>query len=92
MHRLVRLHSNACGRTERYLLARDNMDADIAGPTHQIVYDGAVKHFEPARTARLSKNDLRHVVCLRVGNNVFRDPEIAAGNCHRIAPQGLSEP
>ena len=62
MRRFRRLHRRSRDRLERDFLARDDMDADIAGPAHQIVHDRAVKHFEPARTRRLADDDLRHVV------------------------------
>ena len=43
-------------------IAGNDVDADIAGPAHEIVHDRAVQHFEPSRTCRFPDDDLRDVV------------------------------
>jgi hypothetical protein len=53
-------------------------DADIAGPADQIVHDRTVNDLEPACARRFADHDLRHVVGLRIGDDVFGDAAIAA--------------
>ena len=78
-------HVSLLGRADRFLrdriardlITRDDVNADIAGTAHEVVHDGTVQDFEPARAGRLSNDNLCHVVGVRVGDHVVGDAPVA---------------
>ena len=76
----------------RELLARDDVDADIAGPAHQVVHDRAVQDLEPARSRRFADDDLGDVVGVREADHVVGDAPVAARDGDRLAAERFGEP
>ncbi len=74
------------------LVARDDVHADIAGPSHQIVHDRAVQDLEPARARRLADDDLGDIVLVREADHVVGDLPQSARNRDRLAAQAFGEP
>ena len=54
MPRLPRAHRFLWMGSQPFL-AGDDMDADVAGPTHQIVHHRAVEHFEPLASGSICR-------------------------------------
>ena len=73
-------------------VAGDDVDADIAGAAHQIMDYRAVQNLEPARPRRLADDDLRHVVGLRIADDVIGDVPIAGGKRNGFAAERFGQP
>ena len=73
------------------VVARDHVDADVAGAAHQLVHDGTVQDLEPARARGLADDDLGDVVGLREGDHVIGDAP-PAWDRHGLGAEPLAEP
>ena len=74
------------------VLTRNDVHADVAGATHQVVHDRAVQDFEPTRARRFADNDLGDVVGMREIHHVVGDTPAPARNSDRLAPECLRQP
>ena len=73
-------------------IAGDDMDADIAGTTHEIVHHRAMHDFEPAGACRFADDDLRDVVGLRIADNVLGDAMVVGWQGEGLAAKRFGEP
>ena len=73
-------------------LAGNDMDADIAGPPHQVVHHRPAQDLEPARPRRLADDDLRDVVPVREIDHVVGDAARAGGERDGLGTQALGKP
>src|SRR6202044_2741202 len=76
----------------RNRVAGDDVNTDVPGTAHEIVDDRTVQNLEPPGPRRFADNDLRHVVGLRVSDDVVSDAAVACRQSDRLAAQRLCEP
>ena len=67
------------------------MDADIAGPAHQLVHDRTVQDFKPARTRGFADNDLCDVVGVSIGHHVIGNGPFCARNGYGFPAERLCQ-
>ena len=72
------------------VVARDDVDADVPGPAHQLVNHGTVHDLKPARARGLADDDLSDVVGLGEGDHVIGDAS-PTWDRHRLGPEPLPE-
>jgi hypothetical protein len=73
------------------LLAGDDVDADVAGPSHQVVHHRPVQDLEPARARGLADDDLRDVVLVCEADHVVGDTARAGGERDGLAAEALGK-
>ena len=87
----VRRHELCGGGLLGDLLAGDDVDADVAGPPHQVVHDGPVQDLEPARPRGFADDDLRDVILVREADHVVGDAACAGGERDGLAAEALGQ-
>ena len=83
--------SFAAARLLGDLLAGDDVDADVAGPPHEVVHDRPVQDLEPARARGLADDDLRDVVLVREADHVVGDAARAGRERDGLAAEALGK-
>ena len=73
------------------LLAGDDVDADVAGPPHQVVHDRSVQDLEPARPRGLADDDVRDVVLVGEANHVVGDTTCGRRDSDGLAAETLGK-